>query len=253
MDRITSLFDRVRKYIVGWRKNYVQFSWFDKLTLYSFWILVAFGLTAAYWKVFDTKFPLDIYEIQTAHPYVLPGDMIIINRAGCIRKEKTIMVERQIVDTVVYNLPVVPSVTNDHAIFKKGACFSLDYLLTVPKIPEAQEYRYQSHMKSRINPFTVAEADLPAFEFTMIDRDDPIQMKYREEYLKYVESIIANAPPVFAEIEDDHGKYSVFANRSRISLIKGSLPDNFYSILVTPMNADVIASADGSIDIVGED
>lgn len=172
------------------RKSYVKFSWFDKMTLYSFWIVVAFGLLVGYWKTFDAKFPLEMKSMNSTYAYVLPGDPLIIRRHGCVKRNREIIVKRKISDTIEYTLPDTESFTNDFTLFKPGKCFLVEVSFIVPKLPEGQTYIYKSELESKINPLLKMRVQLDDYPFTMIDPSDPVQLALRDDYLAYVQELL---------------------------------------------------------------
>lgn len=167
------------------RRLYVDMGFFDKLILYSFWNIVLFFVLYVYWTDLDLKKPFYVNDVYHDVAYVLPGDKLLIERDMCLQRESSTKVERKIVDTIVFDMPVTSfGFPNEQAAI--GTCGRYSYVLTIPKLPLDQQYRYEVTLKSKINPFKTVETKLQPIQFKVIDPSNFIEMQYRDATIRLV-------------------------------------------------------------------
>lgn len=160
-----SLWDRVRKIAAGGKKN-------PRLTDYiiatgaifsgiSAMLLVAAGL----WWALDTTPPLRVVGDEYAEKKdVEAGGPLVIVRNYCVDRPIKGVVERRIVDGVVWSLPATET-TGDVGCFLKRR-----FLVDLPEAIPPGEYRYLVTIRYQLNPISTVTASHKPVHFRIVPK-----------------------------------------------------------------------------------
>ena len=225
LKRILDLKTKLKDFIVNERKRYLKMSLFDKLTLYSFWVIMSFILLFIYWNDFDTKPAITLSQKTHEIAYVLPGDKMLIDQHMCVHRKKDVHIRRKISDTIIFDMPEVMFMRHNDNSFDIGECYDIPVIFTVPKMPVEQNYRYDSVIRTKLNPFKTITQTTDAISFVVVDPENDYQMQFRNAYVQEVDALIESGErPFFVWNATNDALVPAF-NAEQITQIRGRVPD----------------------------